>query len=140
MSKIDDLADVRLSEATISAIASLPEMEWRNAVLRVMLRMQSQVDSTTEITADTQEVLNRDVLQRLDHLADFLSPAESFFRVLGAIGNGAMRIGRWGMAALEFIGRLAKPLVYIAAALAATWAWWKTGTWTMPEWWGWFIR
>lgn len=126
-------ADVRLTEQSIAVLASMPEMEWRTSILRVMLRLQAQVDENTDITADTQEVLNRDVLARLERVAKYLEPAESFFRVLGAMGNGSLRMGRWILAAVEFVGRIAKPLLWTAALIAAAWAWWKTGTFTWPQ-------
>ena len=127
------IEEVRLSEASIASLASLPEMEWRTSILHVMLRLQSQVDENTDITADTQEVLNRDVLAKLERMNTFLEPAESFFRALGAIGNGMLRVGRCVVAIVEFLGRLAKPIFWTAALVAALWAWWKTGHFTWPS-------
>jgi hypothetical protein len=116
-----------IDEMQIAAMASLPEMEWRTAILRVMARLQRQVDENTDITADTQEALNRDVSQRVSEMYEIFETARAWFRFAGKVGAA-------GMWMIETGGKLAKPLFWIGAVGAASWAWWKTGTFTWPTW------
>jgi hypothetical protein len=116
-----------LNEAAIARLAVLPEMEWRTTVLRLMANLSGRVDENTEITADTQEVLNRDVLGKVSEMYDIFDTARKFFVFLG-------RVGAAGMWCIETGGKLAKPMFWIAAFGAATWAWWKTGTFVLPNW------
>ena len=116
-----------IDEPQIAAMASLPEMEWRTAILRVMARLQRQVDENTDITADTQEALNRDVTQKVSEMYEIFETARAWFRFVGKVGAA-------GMWVIETGGKLAKPLFWIGAAGAGTYAWWKTGTFSWPSW------
>lgn len=106
--------------------------EWMEGFKLQMTDVGNEVKANTRLTEETHG--------RTEEVYEFLRPARNFFRALGAIGNGAMRIGRVFMVAIEFLGRIAKPAFWIAAIGAASWAWWKTGTWAMPDWWAAFIR
>lgn len=117
-----------LNEDAIARLAVLPEMEWRTSVLRVILNLYGRVDENTDITADTQEVLNRDVLSKVTEMYDIFETARSFFTFLG-------KVGRAGLWLIEMGGRVAKPLFWIAAIGIGAVAWWKTGTFAMPTWW-----
>lgn len=96
------------------------------------------VDVGNEVKANTR--LTEEIHGRTDEMYAILQPGVNFFRGLGAIGNGGLRVARVVLRVVEFLGRIVKPLFWIAAATAACWAWWKTGSWTMPEWWAWFGR
>lgn len=94
-------------------------------------------DTVSEIQANTR--LTEDIHGRSDEMYEFLLPAVNFFKLLGAIGTGCIRVGRFIVAVVEFLGQLAKPIFWIAAISAAMWAWWKTGSWSMPDWWAKFL-
>lgn len=116
-----------IDEHQIAALATLPEMEWRTAILRVMARLERQVDENTDITADTQEALNRDVTQKVSEMYEIFDTARGWFRFAGKIGAA----GVW---LIETSGKLAKPLFWVIAVGAGSWAWWKTGTFSWPGW------
>ncbi len=66
-------------------LAVLPEHEWRLAVLQKLSSLQAQVDANTDITADTQEVLNRDV----GEIKDILNTVKGGLKFLGWMGASA---------------------------------------------------
>ena len=115
------------NEAAIARLATLPEMEFRTAMVRMIFNLRRQTDEQTEIIADTQEVLNRDVLGKVKELYDIVETARGFFSFLGKVGAA-------GMWCIETAGKIARPLVWIAAFVAATWAWWKSGSFVFPNW------
>lgn len=127
-----------IDEAQVVRFATLPEMEWRTAILQVMLGLQRQVDENTDITADTQEMLNRDVLGKVREMYDAFAVARDGLQMLAKIGRGAAKLGRGVANVIEFAGRMAKPLFWIAAITTAALTYWKTDTWIMPAWWTWF--
>lgn len=125
-------------EGQVAQFATLPEMEWRTAILQVMLGLQRQVDENTDITADTQELLNRDVLVKVAEMYEAFAFARDGLQFLAKVGRGVASFGRGIANVIEFGGRMAKPMFWIAALCAAAWAYAKTGTWSMPDWWAWF--
>ena len=123
-----------MDDEQIAQLASLPEMEFRTAVVGLILSLRRQTDDQTEIIAETQAILNRDVLVKVAEMYDILETAKSFFAVLGRLGRFLARIGAGVMWALEGLGKIAKPALWVLAFCAAAWAWWKTGTFTLPNW------
>lgn len=127
-------------ETQIAHFATLPEMEWRVAILQVMLGLQRQVDENTDITADTQEMMNRDVLGKVAEMYDAFAFARDGLQLLSKIGRAVAKVGRGVARAIEFGGRMAKPLFWIAAVSAAGWTFAKTGVWQLPAWWSTLFR
>lgn len=64
---------------------------------------------------------------RVDEMYEIFAAAREGLRLIGKAGRGAIK-------AAEVGGRLAKPLFWVAALGAASWAWWKTGSFTLPDW------
>lgn len=123
-----------MEEAQIAEIATLPEMEWRKTALRVMANLQRQGDENTEMTADSQQTLNRDIKPKVDEMYEAWVVARDGLAAIAQVGRFLARIGRWLAWWIERAGRIAKPLLYIIAAVGGVWTFVKTGSFQMPAW------
>ena len=123
-----------LNEAEIARLAVLPEMEWRTSILRVVFNLCGRVDENTEITADTQEMVNRDVVVKVGEMYEIFDQARNGLRMIESIGKFGLKVGRAFVRVIEFLAKIAKPLFWIAAVTLGVVTWWKTGTFTLPEW------
>jgi hypothetical protein len=132
-----------MDEHQIATLAALPEMEWRTSSLRLISGVQDGLNNNTEITTNIEEVINRDVLPmraKIDAMYEAYEFAREGWAFLAKVGRVLASVGRGVAWVIDFGGRLAKPLFWIIAIVAAAGTWYKTGTWTMPEWWGWFLK
>lgn len=97
-------------------------------------------DVGNEVKANTR--LTEDIHGKTDEMFQLceriLVPADRGLALLNGLANFLGKVGRTCVRAVEFLGRLAKPLFWLAAAGAGLWTWWKTGSWHMPDWWNWF--
>lgn len=105
---------------------------WMDGFKTQMLNAVNEIQANTALTEQTQG--------RTEEIYEFLAPARNFFRALGGMADLGLRAGRICVAVIEFLGRLAKPLFWLIAIGAASFAYFKTGHWDMPQWWDWFIR
>lgn len=92
---------------------------------RVEVLEKNTRDNNRELKANTE--LTEQIHGQTAEMYEIFEPARNGFRMIGAIGN-------FGLKCIETGGKVAKPLVWIVALGAACLAWYKTGTWTWPEW------
>lgn len=71
----------------VAAIASLPEQEFRVKVIEYFLTLEHRVDDNTEITADTQQEVKRD----LAAIKTILQTVEAGLTFLGGMG----KVAKW---------------------------------------------
>lgn len=108
-------------DAIVTRVDALEE--WMEAFKLQMTDVGNEVKAITRLTEETHGTAQE--------VYDFLAPAVWFFKTLGAIGRGAVHV-------VTFLGRLAKPLFWLFAIIAAGLGYYKTGSWHMPDWWNWF--
>jgi hypothetical protein len=69
--------------------------------------------------------------KRFGELEDRVGVIEERTRQLDAVAD-ALRAMEGGIKVLEFLGRIAKPFIYVAALSVAVYAFVKTGKWPAP--------
>lgn len=105
---------------------------WMESFKVQMTDVGNEVKANTRLTEETHG--------RSEEMYEFLLPARNFFKAIGVLGNGLVRVGRWFLFTVEFLGRLAKPVFWIIAICIAGFTYFKTGSWHMPDWWKWFLE
>lgn len=93
-------------------------------------RVESWMEDNTKLTEKTHE--------KTEEMYLVFDAARNGFLMLAAIANFLLRIGQAIVATVEFLGRIAKPVFWIAAVISAGVVYWHTGKFAMPEWWKWF--
>lgn len=86
--KPEKYADVR----SLEEIVALPEHEWRIEVVTVLQTLAKRVEEATDIAADTQELVNREVLAMRETLAEMsgiLNTIKGGLQFLGWMGSTA---------------------------------------------------
>lgn len=82
-------------------------------------------NSNRELAANT--ALTEDIHGKTYEMYEIFDSTRNGFRMLGNVGD-------FGLRAIEFGGKLAKPLLWIAALGVGAAAWVKTGNFTLPNW------
>lgn len=100
---------------------------WMDSFRLEMGNVASEVQANTRLTEE--------IHGKTEEMYGIFDTARNGFNVLASIGNFLVRVGQYGVRALEFLGRIARPVFWVAAIASASWAWWKTGAFAMPGWW-----
>lgn len=129
-------------EELVAAFAAKPEMEWRTSIVRLIFQLQRRVDENTEMTADTQETLNRDVIPRLDmverqgktvdEVYEIVKPLKALNDVIGKTARGALWLVARAERCLQRLQRIWRPLALLAIAVVVAWTYYRTGH--LPSW------
>lgn len=82
-------AELEADIKEVARLASLPEHEWRIAIVRLIQDLRHNVDDNTEICANMEEAVNRD----LGEIKDILNTVKSGLTFLGWIGVAAKWLG-----------------------------------------------
>jgi hypothetical protein len=88
--------------------------------------MHAKVEAMTEALSGRGDEPGLE--SKVDSMYEIFAAARNGLRMLSAIANFCVR-------AIEMLGRVAKPLLFIAALCAAVITYSRTGAWTMPDWW-----
>ena len=95
--------------------------------------LESRMESVEfEVKSNNRELEANTALTEQIHgktfeMWEFFDSTRNGFRMIGKIGD-------FGLKVIEFGGKLAKPLLWIAAFTVAAAAWVKTGSFTLPTW------
>lgn len=107
----------------------MPEVERRKTDAKAHERLDAleRRFGAMEVEIQTNTRITQEIRAHTDEMYELFDGARAGFRMLGSIGNAGLKVIQVG-------GKVARPLVWIAALLVAGVGFFKTGHFTLPDW------